>query len=357
MGDRYIVCVDDEAIITESLKRELRAGFPAMRVESAYSGEDALALLNDISADGGHPAVLVTDERMPGIPGHVLLREARRSFPRLYGILLTGYADVEAIAEAVNEAGLFRYIHKPWERRDLAMAVGRAAELFDRDMEIEDLRRRVDSLTGAMVAALENSAHEDDPDTYGHVQRVACYAALIGKRMRLPALDVRKLYIYAPLHDIGKSGIPHDILAKPGKLSEEEFDIVKKHVQIGARILKTIDIDPIARDLILYHHERWDGKGYLAELAGEDIPLSARITSLADVLDAMLCKRPYKDALPFDAVAAEISAGAGSKFDPAVVEAFRSDLPTFRRIGAGEIKTVCAEFRIEEAQAAEAVTA
>ncbi|MFA6506473.1 MAG: HD domain-containing phosphohydrolase [Treponemataceae bacterium] len=347
MSERYIICVDDEAIITESLKRELRTGFPSMRVESAYSGEDALALLAEIAADSGEPAVLVTDERMPGMPGHVLLREARRQFPRLYGILLTGYSDVEAIAEAVNEAGLYRYIHKPWERRDLAMAVGRAAELYDRETELDSLRHRIDQLNMAMVAALENTAHEDDPGTYTHVQRVACYAALIGKKLGLPVSEVRKLYLYAPLHDIGKSGIPHDILAKPGKLSVEEFAVVKKHVSIGANLLKSVDIDPIARDLILYHHENWDGKGYLAELSGADIPLVARITALADVLDAMLCVRPYKAPLPFDIVAAEIAANSGRKFDPAVVDAFMSDLPLFRRVAEGEMNTICAEFRLE----------
>ncbi len=347
MSDRYIVCVDDEAIITESLKRELRTGFPSMRVEAAYSGEDALGLLDEIAEDGGEPAVLVTDERMPGMPGHVLLRETRQKFPRVYGILLTGYSDVDAIAEAVNEAGLFRYIHKPWERRDLALAVGRAADLFDRESELESLRRRIDQLNVAMVAALENSAHEDDPDTYSHVQRVACYAALLGRKLGMSLTDVRKLFLYAPLHDIGKSGIPHDILAKPGRLSAEEFEVVKKHVEIGARILKSIDIDPIARDLILYHHENWDGNGYLAELSGADIPLAARITALADVLDAMLSKRPYKDAVPFDIVVAEVQANAGRKFDPEVVDAFLSDLPLFRKVSAGEMQAVCAEFKLE----------
>jgi len=341
------VCVDDEAIITESLKRELRAGFPSMRVEAAYSGEDALELLDEISAEGGEPAVLVTDERMPGMPGHTLLREARRKFPRLYGILLTGYSDLDAIAEAVNEAGLFRYIHKPWERRDLAMAVGRAAELYDREAELELLRRRVDQLNVAMVAALENSAHEDDPDTYGHVQRVACYAAILGRALKMSGPELRKLYLYAPLHDIGKSGIPHDILAKPGCLTAEEFETVKRHVEIGANILKSVDIDPIARDLILYHHENWDGKGYLAELSGGDIPLAARITALADVLDAMLCKRPYKDPIPFDIVVTEIQANSGRKFDPAVVEAFMEELPLFRRVAAGEMKELREEFKLE----------
>ena len=347
MSDRYIVCVDDETIITESLTRELRMGFPSMNVESAYSGEDALKLLTEIKDDGGEPAVLVTDERMPGMSGHLLLRQARLQFPKLYGILLTGYSDIDAIADAVNEAGLFRYMHKPWERRDMFLAVSRAAELYDREVELETLRRKIDQLNTAMVAALENSAHEDDPATYGHVQRVACYAAVLGKKVGLSSPDLRRLYLYAPLHDIGKSGIPHDILAKPGKLSAEEFEIVKGHVAIGAKILKSVEIDEMAKNLILYHHEQWDGKGYLAELAGTDIPLVARITALADVLDAVVCKRPYKDPIPFDLVAEEIRENSGKKFDPSVVDAFVSDLPLFRRIAMGELKEICAEFRLD----------
>ena len=348
MAERYIVCVDDEVIITESLKRELRHELPHLRVEAAYSGEAALQLLEEIRKDGGEPAVLVTDERMPGMKGHMLLREARKNFPRMYGILLTGYSDIDAIAQAVNEAGLFRYIHKPWERRDLMMAVRRAAELYDREAELETLRRRVEELNAALIAALENQARDWDPDSFCHVQRVACYAALLGKRLGLAEAEVRKLYTYAPLHDIGKAGIPHEILDKPGRLSPEEFEVVKRHVEIGAKLLKTIDVDGFAKDLILYHHERWDGTGYLAEMAGDRIPLSARITALADTLDAMLTKRPYKEALPFDQVAREIEADSGKRFDPAVVEAFRSGKDSFREISSGETARYCRSFRDPE---------
>jgi putative two-component system response regulator len=345
MGKLFVVCVDDEAIITESLKRELRRELPRLSVEAALSGEAALQLLEDIVADGGEPAVLVTDEKMPGMRGHELLRQARLRYPRMYGILLTGYSDIEAIALAVNEAGLFRYIHKPWERRDLAMAVDRAAELYEREREVEALHLKVEQLNRALVAALESVAHEYDPESYSHVQRVACYAALLGRTMGLPDESVEKLFMYAPLHDIGKAGIPHDILAKPGDLTREEFAVVKKHVEIGIKLLKSIDVDPFVLDLILYHHERWDGTGYLAEVSGEGIPMSARITALADVLDAMLCKRPYKDALPFNEVAAHIEAEAGTHFDPAVVEAFKSERETFERISSGVASDLCRQFK------------
>lgn len=345
MTERYILCVDDEAIITESLKQELRNELPHLRVEAAYSGEAALKLLEEISRDGGEPAVLITDERMPGMKGHMLLREVRKTYPRMYGILLTGYSDIDAIAHAVNEAGLFRYIHKPWERRDLVMAVRRAAELYDREAELEILRRQVEELNTALIAALENQSRDWDPDSFCHVHRVACYAALLGQKLGLAEAEVRKLYTYAPLHDIGKAGIPHDILDKPGNLTPEEFEVVKRHVEIGTSLLKSIDIDPFAKDLILYHHERWDGKGYLAELVGDRIPLSARITALADCLDAMLTKRPYKEALPFDKVAEEIEADSGTRFDPAVVEAFKADRDSFRDIATGNTSEHCAKYR------------
>ncbi len=345
MGKLFVVCVDDEAIITESLKRELQRELPRLGIESALGGEDALQLLEDIAADGGEPAVLVTDEKMPGMRGHELLREARLRYPRMYGILLTGYSDIEAITLAVNEAGLFRYIRKPWERRDLAMAVARAAELYEREREVEALHLKVEQLNRALVAALETVAHEYDPDTYCHVQRVACYAALLGRTMGLPEESVQKLFMYAPLHDIGKAGIPHDILSKPGTLTGEEFSLIKKHVEIGIKLLKSIDVDPFVLDLILYHHERWDGTGYLAEVSGEDIPMSARITALADVLDAMLCKRPYKDALPFTEVAAHIESEAGTHFDPAVVAAFKSERDTFERISNGTAADLCQQFK------------
>ena len=345
MKKLHVVCVDDEAIITESLRRELSGGLPRLGVESALRGEDALKIMEEILEEGGEPAVLVTDERMPGMKGHELLLEARKRYPRMYGILLTGYSDIEAIAHAVNDAGLFRYIQKPWHRRDLILAVDKAAELYEKESELAELRVRIEQLNQALVAALENAAHEFDSETYGHVQRVACYAALLGRKLGLADEDVRKLFLYAPLHDIGKAGLPHDILNKPGALSAEEFDVVKRHVEIGARLLKSMDLDPFALELILYHHERWDGDGYLAELSGEGIPLSARITALADVLDAMLTKRSYKDAMSFKAVAAYIESKAGTQFDPAVVAAFMKDIEAFQSVSAGGAAEICAQFK------------
>ncbi len=335
MNERYIVCVDDEAIITVSLKQELRAAFPSYKVESALSAMEALELMKELLADGDEPAVLVTDERMPGMNGHELMVEARKILPNLYSILLTGYTDIEALAVAINQAGLFRYIKKPWDRNDLALAVGKALSLYEAEREVRYLRSQVEKLNLAIVSALENSAHEDDPATYGHVQRVAFYATILARALGLEENETRRIRLYAPLHDIGKSGIPHDILTKPARLDPQEFETIKQHVAIGERILSSIDVDPLARDIILYHHEHWDGDGYLAKLKGEEIPLAARIVAVADVVDAMLSPRPYKDALPFEEVIRYVNASAGTHFDPAVVTAFNASSDEIRAIASG----------------------
>lgn len=333
----YILCVDDEALIVESVRQELRRSIPGATIETALSGAEALSLLEEIERQGEALAVLITDERMPGMRGHELLRLVRERHPHAYGILLTGYADIDAIQGAVNEAGLFRLMQKPWNRTDLAIAVRRALDLFEREREVAALRIRVEKLNLAIVAALENPAHESDPEFFKHLQQVACFAAIIGRRLGLPEIEVRKLFIYAPLHDLGKYTVPSAILNKPGKLTPEEFGIMKEHVTAGARVIETVDIDPFARDIILYHHEHWNGKGYLEGLAGTEIPVAGRIVGLADVLSAVLQKRPYKDAVPYDQVAAELIRASGSHFDPDVVDAFLAEREACRLISMDRI--------------------
>lgn len=343
MAKRYVVCVDDEVIITESLKRELRNELPHLYIEAAYSGERALALLDSLHSEGNQVAVLVSDERMPGMQGHELLKEAHQRYPGMYGILLTGFTDLGAVKNAINEASLFRYLSKPWERRDMVMAVARAAELFERERELEALRDEVRQLNTALISALESCCGKS-PVSICHVRRVARYAALLGRLLGLPETEVSKLFLYAPLHDIGKSGIPASIIGKPGALTENEFQVVKKHVQIGTELLDPVGIDPLALDLIQYHHEHWDGTGYLSGASGDAIPLAARITALADALDAMMTSRVYKEAMSFDEAAGQILAGSGSRFDPAIVEVFAANLDDFRRISAEQHENCCAGF-------------
>jgi putative two-component system response regulator len=337
MSGLMVLCVDDDAIIAESIRQELKHSIQDAMIETALSGEEAMSLLDEIERQGNELAILITDERMPGMRGHELLKQVRQRRPNVYGILLTGYADLDAIGIAVNDAGLFRFMQKPWNRIDLAIAVRRALDLYRREREVTVLRAELERVNLAFVALLENPQLGKDPDTIDHVKRVACYAALIGKRLGLPDLEVRRLFMYTPLHDIGKYTVPQRILAKPGRLDPEEFEAVKQHVAEGDRMLGNVDIDPMARNIILYHHERWDGNGYLAGLQGLGIPREARIVALADVLDAMVSIRPYKSARPFDEVASELVGARGSHFDPGVIDAFTQDLDLHRSVSAGAI--------------------
>ncbi|MFC4639792.1 HD domain-containing phosphohydrolase [Deinococcus hohokamensis] len=192
-----------------------------------------------------------------------------------------------------------------------------AAHVESRTQELEEARLE-------MLARLARAAEHRDEDTGEHVTRVARTAAGIAGQLGLPAADIRLVEQAAPLHDVGKIGVPDAILLKPGRLTAEEFEVVKLHTTIGASILEDSRSPLIqaAQTIALTHHERWDGGGYPAGLSGEAIPLYGRIVAVADVFDALTSERPYKRAWSRAAALAEIRAQSGQQFDPAVVAAF-----------------------------------
>jgi HD-GYP domain-containing protein (c-di-GMP phosphodiesterase class II) len=172
------------------------------------------------------------------------------------------------------------------------------------------------------VDILMTALDTKDPYTRGHAQRVARYAGLLAREMGVPEDQVEEIVRAAALHDIGKLGIPDQILNKPAALTEEETVVIQRHPLLGGAILSQIESIGYSRDWVLHHHERWDGQGYPHQLAGEAIPLAARIIAVVDAYDAMTSDRPYRQAMPHEAAMEEIRAMAGSQFDPTVVEAF-----------------------------------
>ena len=172
------------------------------------------------------------------------------------------------------------------------------------------------------VRALTSAIDASDPHTRGHSERVTYYSIAMARTMRLSERRIQALEYAGFLHDMGKIGINHDILAKPGSLNEDEWQAMREHPAIGARIVSDLDFLKGAREVVLYHHERYDGKGYPEGLAGERIPLEARITKVADAFDAMMSDRPYRASLGLDKAIDELERGKGTEFDPAVVEAF-----------------------------------
>ena len=192
-----------------------------------------------------------------------------------------------------------------------------AAQAVSRRRELE--AAQLDGLRRLALAA----EYRDD-NTHEHTQRVGHLAALLARDAGLGDRMVRLVREAAPLHDLGKIAIPDSILLKPGKLSDEEYEVVKTHALLGARVLTGGDSElmEVAERIVRHHHERWDGGGYPDALGGEDIPVVARITAVADVFDVLVHERPYKDSWSVEAAAEEIRKGSGTQFDPAMVEAF-----------------------------------
>lgn len=332
MSKIRLLCVDDERILLESLKAELRRELGGeYQIETAESGEEALALIRQLTLEGEELLMVISDENMPGIKGHRLLAEIRRLTPSTALVLMTGYSDLDAVREAVNSAGLYRYMNKPWRIEELAFTIRQARKLQTRQKTIVDQRGKIGRLTRSMIFALEAANQNSDEDTAYHIERVAEYSALIAGRSGSEAHWVERIRLYAGLHDIGKVGVSCQLLGV-GKYTDKEREVQKLHVRYGGQILGAEGIDPMAANIARYHHERWDGRGYLDHLAGEAIPLEARIVALVDVFDALSSPRVYRESLPFDLAFDQVLEMGGTWFDPRLVLTFRECREELRAI-------------------------
>jgi putative nucleotidyltransferase with HDIG domain len=215
-----------------------------------------------------------------------------------------------------REAGVF-------QERDLELlsAIGRQAGI---SIERANLIRELEDLAMWSILTLVAAIEAKDEYTRGHSERVAAFSVQIAEEMGIGDRTIESIRLGALLHDVGKIGVPEVILTKPGRLTDEEYDFIKQHPETGASIIGQID-NPRMKNAIntaRHHHERWDGRGYPDGLAGEDIPLTARIVSVADAYDAMSTARPYREAYPKEFIARQLLAGMSSQFDPRVAKAF-----------------------------------
>jgi putative nucleotidyltransferase with HDIG domain len=319
--------VDDEPAITELLCAALEEdGFVCY---AAHSGPEALALLARRPC-----AFVLTDVRMPGMSGLDLLEQVRAHHQDTFVLLLTGSADVEMVTRAFR-AGACDFLTKPFsldELRDrMQVAEERRREMLrEREADqtkterLERLAARFDGMVRGVVSSLAMVLDTKHPQTRAHSDRVALRVAEVASALELPAEDVEALYVAGLLHDIGKIAVDSTILEKSGKLDEEEFDQIRSHPAESARIVDPVALSPVVVDAIRHHHERWDGEGYPDGLAGEAIPLAARILAVCDAFDAMTNERTYRPALPVSEGLARLQAGAGKQWDPAIVEVLRA---------------------------------
>ncbi|UUV18130.1 HD domain-containing protein [Fusobacteria bacterium ZRK30] len=191
---------------------------------------------------------------------------------------------------------------------------------------------KLKNITIGLVETLESANSYNDEDTGAHIKRLNQYSELLAEELKLPNSFVNEIGLYASLHDIGKIGISDAILKKPGKLTEEEFEIMKTHIEIGYNLIKDLDVSPVASNIVRYHHEKWNGKGYGKGLKGEEIPVEARIVALSDVYDALRQERVYKKAFTHEKSMEIIISESGKHFDPRIVEVFIKKHEHFRDI-------------------------
>jgi putative two-component system response regulator len=334
MGQRLytqarILIIDDEPGNVELLKRVLeRAGFS--RILTTCDPRQAKDLYVEF-----RPDLVLLDLHMPHVDGFAVMQQFNQIAEASYlpVLIITGDLSPQARRDALSH-GAKDFLHKPFSPDEVLLRINTLLETRFLYLQIQSqnqlleakVRERTRELEGAQIEIIERlarAAEFRDDNTGQHTERVGQMAALIAREIGLPDSQVALIRRAAPLHDVGKIGIPDTILLKLGKLTADEFDIVKTHTTIGARILSgsRFPILRIAEEIAFSHHERWDGDGYTG-LAGEAIPLAGRIVAVADVFDALTQRRPYKEAWPIDEALAEIDRQRGRQFDPVLVDAF-----------------------------------
>jgi putative nucleotidyltransferase with HDIG domain len=329
-----ILVVDDEEAIREVVSTMLESkGYRCTAVSNGRAAQDQVKRVT--------PDLVLSDMIMPEMDGIKLLDWIRNYDPEVPVIMVTAIHDISTALEAIRR-GAYDYILKPFEKDQLFLGVGRALQHrrlvaenrnYQRNLE-QQVEERTAQLSGALVQleqsyddtleALGSALDLKDAETEGHCQRVTAFTISIAKAMPVPNNYLPVLARAAFLHDIGKMAIPDRILRKPGPLDDDEKQIMRTHCEIGYNMLIRIPFLRDAAEIVLAHQEFFNGTGYPRGLKEAQIPLGARIFTVADSLDAMISDRPYRKALPMSHAREEIRRCGGTQFDPKVVEVFLS---------------------------------
>ena len=350
-----ILVVDDTtdnlALMRELLKDDYQ-------VKLANGGERALTL----AAQTPHPDLILLDIMMPGMDGYEVCQQlkARASTQNIPVVFLTAKTAVEDERKGL-EIGAVDYITKPISppivlaRVKIHLALKAHADFLSNksdflEAEVTKRTREVVAIQDVTILAMASLAETRDSDTGNHIRRTQFYVKALAQHLsgnpkfsaQLTDSFIQRLFKSAPLHDIGKVGIPDRILLKPGRFEPKEFEIMKTHTTLGRDAIEhaekqlgmSVDFLSMAKEIALSHQEKWDGTGYPQGLAGEAIPLSARLMAVADVYDALISRRVYKESMPHEKAVAIMQAGRGTHFDPDIADAFVALQDEFQKIAA-----------------------
>lgn len=282
------------------------------------SAEDAL-----LWCQHNTPDLILTDYMMPGMDGLSMVK-ALRELPHIQDIpvIMVTTSDMKEVRQNALEGGATDFLAKPVDPAETRARIQNLLKLRRAQRQLREVAAQ------DLVIRLSHIAESRDPETGKHIERMAFYAQIIATKLGLGPEIEERIFLAAPMHDIGKVAIPDHILLKPGKLTPEEFDIMKTHAARGADFLQGSELPllQMAHDIALGHHEKYDGSGYPAGLAGDAIPMAARIVAVADVFDALTSSRPYKPAWEIDRALDFMRAQRGMHFDPQVLDAFLDSL-------------------------------
>jgi putative two-component system response regulator len=352
-----ILIVDDQMTNILLLENILQnSGY--MHVHSTQDPTQVVSLVKMLKPD-----LICLDIGMPQINGFQVMGQLKiiQDDAFLPILVLTSEDDRETRLRAL-ESGAKDFLHKPFDKIEVLMRIRNLLEasllnrtiLLQKETLEETVRVRTQQLRDTqleIVQRLAQAAEHRDNETGSHIVRMSHYAVVLGRACGMKEEDCDTLFHATPMHDVGKLGIPDSILLKPGKLDADEWEIMKQHTVIGARLLANSQspILQMGERIALTHHEKWDGTGYPNHLEGEDIPLVGRICAVADVFDALSSKRCYKDPWPLEKTLQEIRSLAGIHFDPRLVEMFDELLPVIIDIQRTHADINVPEFNLVEA--------
>ena len=311
-----ILLVDDEEDNLMLLYRTLRNS--KYELTKTTNPKAAIELLKD-----NFYHLIISDHKMPEIDGIQLLQFVNENYPDTVKILLTAYSDASILIDAINSAKIYRYVKKPYVPDELVMVVEAGLEYFQLKKDNENLVNDLKDLFSGTVNAITEALDAKDSYTMGRSKRVTYYSVRMAQKLGLDNTEIGKIELAGLLHDIGMIGVTDKILLKADKLTGEEYEEIKKHVNYSVKILEDIkQLNDVVK-IIKYHHEHYSGNGYPEGLKGEEIPLGSRIIAIADAFDGMMSSRAYRPPLSAIEAYKIIEENKNLQFDPSLIPCFK----------------------------------